>query len=246
MSARIFAVWGPPHAGKTVTATKLAECLYRKTHASVVVLYTDLLVPTLSVLFPNLKRRELYSVGDVLAETDIYANDIVSHLVTRPECVNLGYMGYCNGENRYSFPEYHAPKAESFMERLCEVADYLVVDCMSDCEASVLNTVALQKADTVIRLYTPELSCFGFYQSQSSLPVSQLFKPNREIRILNLPESAMEARMGDVGALFDGIAASIPYSSAVKEQYMEGELPSSTKDKHYLQALSSIVEAVCR
>ena len=107
---KIITVWGSPHSGKTTFSLKLGQALYEKTHASVVVLFCDSTTPSLSVLFPNFKTTELYSVGTVLSKTDIYANDVVSNLITVKERANLGFLGYKNKENRFSFPEYDGSK----------------------------------------------------------------------------------------------------------------------------------------
>ena len=110
---KIITVWGSPHSGKTTFALKLAEALYEKTKATVITLFCDLTTPTLPILFPNHKANELYSIGNVLSKTDIFANDVVSNLITLKERMNLGFLGYRSRENRFSFPEYTADKVEA-------------------------------------------------------------------------------------------------------------------------------------
>ena len=74
VNEKIISVWGSPHSGKTTFAVKLAETLYEKSRATVIVLFCDINTPTLPILFPNYKTTDLYSVGTVLAKTDIFAN----------------------------------------------------------------------------------------------------------------------------------------------------------------------------
>ena len=50
---KIITVWGSPHSGKTTFSVKLAEALYEKTKATVIVLFCDVTTPTLPILFPN-------------------------------------------------------------------------------------------------------------------------------------------------------------------------------------------------
>lgn len=241
---RIIAVWGSPHSGKTVFATKFAECLYRESRGTVIVLYTDILTPSLSVLFPNRKSSELYSVGTVLSKTDIYANDVVSNLVTVKERMNLGYLGYRNGENRFSFPNYSDAKVENLLTVLCELADYVVVDCMSNYENSILSATAMKQAGTMLKICTPDLACMSFYQSQIPVLMSQGIIPERQLGVMNIVDADFGMLSGDVSGYLGRMITTVPYSPVLKEQYLEGTLTMPTKDRKYMQALLSVVKAV--
>lgn len=241
---RIIAVWGSPHSGKTVFATKFAECLYRESRGTVIVLYTDILTPSLSVLFPNRKSSELYSVGTVLSKTDIYANDVVSNLVTVKERMNLGYLGYRNGENRFSFPNYNDAKVENLLKVLCELADYVVVDCMSNYENSILSVTAMKQAGTMLKVCTPDLACMSFYQSQTPVLMSQGIIPERQLGVMNIADADFGMLSGDVESYLGKTVGTVPYSPALKGQYLEGNLILPTKDRKYMQALTNVVRAV--
>ena len=56
---KIITVWGSPHSGKTTFAFKLAQSLYERSRATVIVLFCDITTPTLPILFPNHKATEL-------------------------------------------------------------------------------------------------------------------------------------------------------------------------------------------
>lgn len=241
---RIIAVWGSPHSGKTVFTTKFAECLYRESRGTVIVLYTDILTPSLAVLFPNRKSPELYSVGTVLSKTDIYANDVVSNLITVKERMNLGYMGYRNGENQFSFPLYNEAKVENLLTVLCELADYVVVDCMSDPENSILSATAMKQAGAMIKIHTPDLACMSFYQSQSPVLMARGILPERQFGVMNIPDADLGMLSGDVGSHLGKMIQTVPFSPALKEQYLEGTLPLPTKDRKYMQAVMNVVRAV--
>lgn len=241
---RMIAVWGSPHSGKTVFSTKFAECLYRESHGTVILLYTDILTPSLSVLFPNAKNSDLYSVGTVLAKTDIYANDAVSNLVTVKGRMNLGYMGYRNGENKFSFPEYNAAKAENLLAALCELADYVIVDCMSNPENSILSVTAMKQADTMLKICTPDIACMSFEQSQTQVMLSRGIIPSRQLSVMNIPDSDLGMLAGDAGSHLGKIVQVIPYSQTLKSQYLEGTLTVPTKDRKYMQAVMNVVRAV--
>ena len=51
--SKTIAIWGSPNSGKTTFATKLAQTIYDKYQATVIVLYVDNETPALPVIFPN-------------------------------------------------------------------------------------------------------------------------------------------------------------------------------------------------
>ena len=111
--AKIIAVWGSPHSGKTTFATKLATAIYDNYQATVIVLYTDLETPTLPVIFPNEKAEDIGSGGIPLSKTEIDTDDVIKNLVTIKERQNFGFIGYREGDNKFTYPRFGKAKAEA-------------------------------------------------------------------------------------------------------------------------------------
>ncbi len=243
---KIIAVWGPPHSGKTTFAMKFAQSLYETSKRTVIVIFTDIITPALPVIFPNNKSSDLYSAGTVLSKIDIYSSDVVSNLVTFKERMNLGFLGYRNGENKYSFPEYSEEKAISLYTVLSEIADYIVVDCMTNPNDSVLTDVAMRNAGTMIKLCTPDLSCLSFYRSQGSVMLSGGYFSERQFQIMNIPDADLVMLSTDAGAHLGRIEVQIPFSQMLREQYLEGNLCMPTHDRKYIKAIRAVVEMVRR
>ena len=243
---KIIAVWGSPYSGKTTFALKLAQALHEKHHAMVIVLFTNINTPSLPVIFPNHKSSDIYSVGTVLSKTDIFQNDVVANTVTLKESMNLGFLGYRSGENHYSFPEYTSEKANSLLYVLCEIADYVVVDCMSNPDDSILSGTAMRNAGILFKLCTPDLACLSFYQSQNPILLTGGFIPEKQIQIMNIPRADLAMLSGDAGAHLGRFEQLIPYSQKVREQYLEGSLSMPTKDRKYMRALRAVVGMVRR
>ena len=67
--SKIIAVWGSPGSGKTTTACKLAYELASKTGKDTALLTNDIIAPSLPVLFPILKKKDMEnkSVGRIHA-----------------------------------------------------------------------------------------------------------------------------------------------------------------------------------
>ena len=121
---KLIAVWGAPNSGKTVLSVKLAEAIYSRSRgkSAVIVVFTDIVTPTLPVVFPNFRSEDIYSIGSVLSKPDFFADDVVSNIVMTKNRMNLGYMGYKDGENRHSYPEYTEMKTRHFYDVLVGIA----------------------------------------------------------------------------------------------------------------------------
>ena len=241
---KIITVWGPPHSGKTTFALKMAETLYEKSKSTVIVLFCDITTPTLPILFPNQKPEELYSVGAVLSKVAIFASDVVSHLVTLKERMNLGFLGFKSRENRFSFPEYSFEKVDEMFRALREIADYIVVDCETNPQNSVLTDYAMKQSDILCKLATPDLASLGFYQSQNGVMTTGGYYPPEQLLIMNIPSDDLTMLSTDTGAHLGKVDLVVPYSQTLREQYLEGKLVLPTHDKRYMQAIRAAVEAV--
>ena len=241
---KIITVWGSPHSGKTTFSVKLAEALYEKTKATVIVLFCDVTTPTLPILFPNYQASDLYSIGNVLSKTDIFANDVVSNLITLKERMNLGFLGYRTKENRFSFPEYTEEKVGELFRALREVADYIVVDCETNPQSSVLTDYTMKRADMMCKLATPDLSSLGFFQSQNGVMMAGGYYPTEQLLVMNIPSDDLTMLSTDTGAHLGKVDLIVPYSQTLREQYLEGKLVMPTHDRKYMQAIRAAVEVV--
>ena len=76
---------------------------------------------------------------------------------------NFGFIGYKTGENKYSYPKFGRAKAEELLGELCRLADYVIVDCTSNLDDSILAQTAIEKAEQIIRLSSPDLKSISFY-----------------------------------------------------------------------------------
>ena len=110
---KLIAVWGSPDSGKTTFSVKLAEALYNRSRgkSAVIVVFTDIVTPTIPVIFPNFRSEDVFSVGTILTKPDFFADDVVSNMVMTKDRMNLGYLGYKDSENHHSYPEYTDKKA---------------------------------------------------------------------------------------------------------------------------------------
>ena len=68
---KLIAVWGSPDSGKTTFSVKLAEALYNRSRgksamrseaSKVIIVFTDIVTPTIPVIFPNFRSEDVFSV----------------------------------------------------------------------------------------------------------------------------------------------------------------------------------------
>lgn len=75
--AKTIAICGSPRSGKTIFATKLACAIYEEYQSTVIIVYSDMVTPTLPVIFPNEKSEDMTSIGKVLSEVEITKESVV-------------------------------------------------------------------------------------------------------------------------------------------------------------------------
>ena len=244
MEGKIIAVWGSPHSGKTTFATKLATAIYSSFESTVITLYTDLQTPMIPVLFPFDKPEDLGSVGNPLSRTEVEQSDIINNLVTVKEMQNFGFLGYRTGENRYTYPKFGKAKAEDLLNALCKLADYVIVDCTSDLEGNILAQTSIEKADQIIRLSSPDLCSISFFLSQLSVYTDSRFRLEDHIQGLNTPDADVYMPIEEAKTQLGEISFTLPFSSAVKEQFQQGKLHVKTTDKRFEARMQEIAGKV--
>lgn len=238
LMSKVIAVWGSPDSGKTTFSIKLANAIYENYQSTVVLLFTDITAPVLPVIFPNYKREDLFSVGELLSKTELSVDDVVKNIVGVKDKSNFGYLGYLDSENRFSYPKYDERKAKDFLAVLTTLADYVIVDCVSNTDSSVLSQTALSAADEVIRLASPDLRCISWYLSQ--LPIYA--GTEKQIQGMNTPDMDVFVPVADARSHLGEVSFTLPFCREVKQQSIEGKLYEPVKDKHFNAKMRAIAE----
>jgi MinD superfamily P-loop ATPase len=241
--SKVIAVWGAPNSGKTTFATKLARCIYDEYQATVIVVYTDNETPTLPIIFPNYKKEDLCSVGVALAKTDIDRYEVVKQMVTVKDKQNFCFLGFTDGENRYTYPAFDATKVRSLYSVLASLADYVIVDCTSSLK-NPLAKVAVREADTVIRLSAPTLKSVSFMASQLPLYADPMFRLEEHIEGINVIDEDLYMPIDEARSHMHDVRFTIPYSRAVKQQMLDGDLYEVVGDKKFNGKFKAIVEKI--
>ena len=233
--------FGPPHSGKTTLALKTA--LYLAKNRNVILLFCDRVTPHLPWLFPRYRAEEIRSVGTALSAVDMTEEKLMES-ATVGKSGNLLFFGYGSGENRYSYPEFGAGRANALFNSLDTLAETVVVDCTSDVTSDVLTEAALKRADGVFRIYTPDMSSFAFYDAQSPILHASDYREERHVKVLNCTEREIPLPESEARAALHRDAIRVPFGKNFRRQRAEGTLAEEVPDKKTAAALQKLLDAV--
>ena len=238
--SKLIAVCGSPESGKTTLALKLAQELYYSMKTSVLFLSVDLNVPIMGYVFPHCKESDLYSIGKTLDKTDIYREDVMKQIVTVKTMMNFGYLGFKAGENKYSYPRPTEDKVLELFRCMSEIAEYVVIDCVSDNE-DFISILAKREADVVIQAITPDLKCMTYFASNGD---AYLGCADQTTIVMNTTEKDLYLPFDEVKNHFKKVQFVLPYSLALKQQTITGTLSERLADRKYREVISKLAKAV--
>lgn len=241
--SKIIAVWGSPNSGKTTFATKLARAIYEEYQATVIVVYTDNETPTLPIIFPHYRDEELCSVGVALSKTEVDKHEVVKQMVTVKNKQNFAFLGFIDGENKYTYPIFDSTKVRELYSVLTSLADYVIVDCTSSLK-NPLSKVAVREADEVIRLSAPNLKSITYLASQLPLYVDPMFRLEEHIQGICVTDEDLYMPIEEARSHLNDVRFTIPYSRAVKQQMLDGNLYEVVNDKKFNDKFRAIVYKV--
>ncbi len=238
--SKMIAVCGSPDSGKTVTALKLAQAVYEETKKRVLFFSPDLLTPAMGYIFPNCSESDLYSVGCALDQTDICAEDVIRRIVTVRTMMNFGYLGFKAGENMHTYPRPTADKVTQLFSCMREIADYVIVDCVSD-PADLISAMAGAEADAVTLIVSPDIKCMTYYASGEAQSAAN---GGRAVKVMNIKEKDMYLPTEEAAAHFKDVSVTLPYSWRLKKQTYTGTLSELLSDAKYKAGIVKLVKAV--
>ena len=245
VKSKMIAVWGSPNSGKTALSVKLAEYLYRVYKASVIVVFADYNVPSLPVVLAGDKNFDIQSIGNALSKTEVTENEVLKNINTIKGKVNLGFVGYRQGENKYTYPEYNCEKAKALLSVLEGLVDIVVVDCSSHLEDK-LSVNAIGMADKILRIGLPDLKSVSFFSSVLPLYTDPIYRLSEHIILLNQTEEKLPNEINKAESFYGKPAFSFPFSYEVKQQGLDGLMLKRSRKKNYLNVLKSLAALVVR
>ena len=237
---KLVAVWGSPESGKTTFAVKLATAVYDQFQSTVLTVLADQTAPALSVLFPNRKKEDLSSVGTVLAKTEITQEEVIKCIVTDPKRANFGFLGYMDGENVHTYAKAGERKCRDFLNVTKTLADVVVVDCTS--LPDNLSKVAINMADEIVRLASPDLKSMAFFNSQLPIMADTSFRCEEHILGINVVRQDVYIPLEEAKEHFGKVSFTVPYSQEIRIQTINGALIEPVKDAKFNDRLRIVAQ----
>lgn len=241
--SKMIAVWGSPYSGKTTMAVKMAKVINEHTDLSVAVVCVDDMTPTLPVLFPYNKSEEMFSIGTILSKPEITLDDILKNMVVTKNKSNIGFIGFKDCENQYSYPTFSKEKIETFFVLMKELVDVVIVDCSSYIK-SPLTEVALMKADAVVRMVTPTANSISFFSSQLPILNDPKYKCNQHFICMTIPDNGVFNPVNEAISYYKNIEVTFYHCEALKLQYIKGVLLDNIADKKFDKSFKLFIDKV--
>lgn len=234
--AKLVAITGAPHSGKTMLTAHIASAVQKLSGQPVIMLFPDLVTPTLPILFPFAKQTQLGSVGIPLQSPSLDALDVESQLITRKGARQLGILGYRAGENFRTFPRVTKQAVSDLLSCVGSMCAFLFSDCLTPGTDSVLAAEALTASDLVLMCHTSNAQGVVFSQSceqtdKETLRVLNAFSP------LQIPP----AEMGRSAPEHD---FEVPFSLCAFRGWENGSGLDLPRDRRYEQAIERIAKEV--
>lgn len=235
-NGKVIAIWGSPGSGKTTVSVELAKQL-AKQNKDVLLVFTDIIAPDMSVLLPD--KKDLLTMGNVWSNPNCNSELIMKTCqVTQSD--RICFLGYKAGENVFSYSEYTKENVYKVYNELESIADYVIVDCVSYFAYNMLSAVALECADTVIRLGEATLKSFSFFDSNMQLIASDgRYKTEEHVKVLSKTKSfqARELAKSKLGTQYE-----LPYVESIEMGMLNGSLFTKAADKGYQNEVERIRE----
>lgn len=165
--SKIITVWGNPGSGKSVFCAALARELTQNREKALII-SGDSLTPMYPVWNPNKPVDHRYSIGHVFSAMEVSKSLIASKMQVYEPYPFIGYLGFAAGETSLAHPVPTAETTERLLDEAAKLVDYVIVDGNAQV-ASFFEATAMNCADIVICILTPDLRGIAYWKAQTSL-----------------------------------------------------------------------------
>lgn len=242
MSKKI-AVWGSPGSGKSMFCCILAKALTRDKKKAIII-NADAGTPMLPIWLPGQITETSVSIGQALTAVEIDTALVASHVTVLKDYPFIGLMGYSAGENPLSYPELRYESILQLVSAASKLVDYVILDGSSNI-TNIFTPAAIESADVVVRILTPDLKGVNYLKAHQPVMVDSRFRWGEHMSFAGLarPFHALD-EMGHVIGGFDGL---LPYSKEIDRCATEGGMFHAINycTGKYMASLQKVMEAVC-
>lgn len=237
---KVIAVWGSPGSGKSTVASTLAYTLAGKSK-NVILIDTAMSAPQQSVWFPYYDGDYTSSLSSLMAEDNISTGTVSKRISTLSD--KLGVLGFVKGEAPINLNRGQRLDKIKETYRVClELADFVVIDCSSNILDNIYTIVALEQADRVVRVISPDFKGISFVQSNMQLISDTKFCAANHIVISNNVKSYHN--VAQIEGVIGDFKTCLPHCIDLEVRNITGELfkPFSGRElSEYKQMLFAVM-----
>lgn len=234
--SKILAVMGNGGAGKTTTSIKLAVELCRKKR-NVIIVFCDPFTPVLPFVLPAGTVCDT-SLGELLTSPSLTQEKILTACIPAESSKYISVLGYKAKESPMTYPKITKEKAVDFFVMLRHLADFVILDCATVFEADVTSIVAIEMADTVLRLGTANLNGISYYRTHDPMLADRRFNADAHLRALSNVRPGQEWEA--VAQQYRGVQYVLPHIAELERQYDELTLFEGMSTKESLPYTTEI------
>lgn len=239
---KIIAIWGSSGSGKSTLASILAKRLTRSKQKAIII-SPDTSTPMLPVFLPGETISSTMSLGNVLSSISIDAALVASKVSLLKSYPFIGVMGYTSGENPLSYPEIDYDKVKTLITVSSQLVDYVILDCVSSL-VTFFTPAAIEMADLVVRVLTPDLKGLSYFNAHQSLLADPRFRLADHLSFAGMarPFHAMD----EISHLTGGFTGYLPYNKEIERCGTGGEWfrAGQYAGKKYMTAVERIAEVL--
>lgn len=191
-------------------------------------MHADTMTPVISTVLP-FEGIQTSSLGALLSGMTISQDEILRYCIPVKDHKHLTIMGYLHGENERTYAKYGRERVEDLLLLSKHIADHIVIDCSSNILHDDLSRIALEKANRVYRLITPDLKALSYFDSCLPLISDSKYKTSAQISILSNVSS--DDPIDAVANGFHGIDGVLHRTDEITSQYKVGGLFSKLVHK---------------
>ncbi|MBD5480371.1 MAG: hypothetical protein HDR14_13985 [Lachnospiraceae bacterium] len=235
----MIAVAGTPGSGKTTISAKLAAEA-AKSRKNVILVACDPFVPSLPFLLPMEAGQET-SLGELLTAPALEQDKILKACVPIPESGYISLLGYKLGEGLMSYPKLTRDRVLEFLVCLRHLADYVILDTASVFEADLFSLLALEAADRILWVGTPNLRGISHYQTHEGM-LAEARGTGKYVSAIGNFKTGQEWEAA--AEQYGGVSFVFPYVAGLEKQYDEGTLFQTLSSKEVGVFQGEIVKAM--
>ena len=239
---KVVTVWGSSGSGKSVFSCILAKALTQDKEKAIII-NADLSTPMLPIWLPDQITQTDVSIGHVLSAVEIDTALVASKVTILKSYPFIGLMGYTAGENPLSYPEIKYDMALNLISNAAKLADVVIIDCSSNM-TNFFTPAAIDAADIIIRILTPDLKGINYLKAHQPLLLDARFRYDEHFSFAGMarPFHAVE----EMGHLIGGWAGLLPYNKEIDRCATEGGMFKAVSfcTSRYMKSLEKIWEVV--